>query len=101
MAATDGDSQEVVDSGNAIPNLGEVRVEVHAVDISVSSNSGSTSLDWDEDFGGGEVYVQVSGDEAGDFFASSAGSSQATVEAASTATADGTVTAFVLAVGPE
>jgi hypothetical protein len=100
MAATDGDSRNVINSALAnVWNDGDVRLEVHNTDITVSSNSGSTTVSWNESFADGEVYVFVTGDESGDFSSSSSGSSQATINADNTATASGTVNANVLAVG--
>jgi hypothetical protein len=47
------------------------------------------------------VFVLVSGDADGDFFASATGTSQATVEVAGSSTTGGTVTATVVAFGDD
>lgn len=99
MAATDGDSRELVASSLGLPNIGDMRAEVHAVDISVSSNAGTATVTYDTEFADSEVYALVSGDEGGDFHVDSAGSSQATIGVVNAETASGTVTAYVLVIG--
>lgn len=90
---------DLINAARAIPNL-DKRAEVHTVDISTDSNGdGSATQSWDTAFGGG-VFVLVSGDEGADWFVSSSGTSQATVNVEG-ATANSTVTATVLAVGDD
>lgn len=101
MAATNGDAQEIVRSVLASPNLGDMRVEVHAVDISTGTGgAGSATVSYEEGFAGSEVYPLITGDEGGDWFVSSAGASQATAEVEN-ATASSTVTAYLLVVGKD
>jgi len=88
----------VVESGRASPLLGG-GAEVHEADISTDgSGNGSTTVSWEDSFDDSNVVVLVTGTESGTWFVSSAGASQATVEVEG-ATADGTVTAYVLAAG--
>ena len=71
---------DAINSSRGIPNL-DKRAEVHTADLSTDANGdGSTTVSWDEAFSGG-VFVLVSGDADGDFFASATGTSQATVVA--------------------
>ena len=91
---------DAINSAQAIPNL-DKRAEVHTADLSTDANGdGSTTVSWDEAFSGG-VFVLVSGDADGDFFASATGNSQATVEVAGSSTTGGTVTATVVAFGDD
>jgi len=91
---------DAINSSRGIPNL-DKRAEVHTADLSTDANGdGSTTVSWDEAFSGG-VFVLVSGDADGDFFASASGTSQATVEVAGSSTTGGTVTATVVAFGDD
>lgn len=102
MAATDGDSANVVDSalGN-IWNASDSRVELHAADISTGTGgAGSTTVNWNESFADSEVYAFATAQSDATAFVSSAGSSQATVEV-SGGPASTTVTVNVLAAGTD
>lgn len=103
MAAGDGDSRNVVDTSHAQPwNRDDVRVESHAVAVSTDgSGDGSATVTWNERFDSGEVYVQVTAGSDGDCYVPSSGETQATVSIAGSSTTGGSVTVFVLAVGPE
>jgi hypothetical protein len=88
----------LIDSGQAETQI-EGGVEFETVDVSTdASGNGSTTVSWSREFRDSDVAVFVSGQDTGDFYPSSAGSSQATVQV-SGATADATVTVHVLAVG--
>lgn len=101
MAATDGDSRRTIDRAAGQPwNEDDTREEVHAADISTGTGgAGSTTVTWETEFDGGEVYVTATPDSDARAFVSSAGASQATVEVAG-GPASATVTVYVRATGP-
>lgn len=103
MAASDGDSVEAIASALALPNLGDQRVEAHAVDVSTdASGNGSSTVSWSESFADGTVFAFVTLQTAnGDVAVTSAGSSQCTVQVSGHSTTSGTVTANVLAIGTD
>lgn len=104
MAATDGDSRQLLASSLGLPNVGDVRAEVHTADVSTDSNGdGTATVSWDTEFGDGEVYVILTAqsDEGASFALSvtSSGSSQCTITVSGASTVNGTVTVNVLAIG--
>lgn len=102
MAATNGDSRNTVDTSQGEPwNGGNVREEVHAVDVGTGSGgSGSATVSWNEAFASGEVYPTGNPDADARVHFSSAGASQATVNVEG-GPANSTVTVFVRATGPQ
>lgn len=101
MAATDGDSRRTIDRSAGQPwNEDDTREEVHAVDVATGSGgAGSSTVTWDTEFDGGEVYVTGTPNADARVFASAAGASQATIEVAG-GPANSTVTVYVRATGP-
>lgn len=90
---------ELIRTADAQPTI-EGAAEYHpGVSISTDANGdGSTTVSWDEDFNDGDVAVQVTGTEAGDWHASTSGASQATINVLGAA-AGTTVTCHVTAFG--
>lgn len=102
MAATNGDSVNLVDTAlGAIWNGGDSRVEVHSVDVSTGSGgSGSAAVNYNEAFEDSVVFAFVTGQADGRWYASAAGSSQATVNVDGGA-ANSTLTANLLVIGKD
>jgi hypothetical protein len=77
-------------------------IEVHSAEITTDANGdGSTVVNWEQGFGGGDVFPFVSGAADGFWYTSSAGATQATVEVSGSSTTGGSVDAWVLAIGPD
>jgi hypothetical protein len=92
----------LIESGRADPAQGDFRWERHEVDVDTGTGGGgSTTLNYDEEFADGStVTAHVTATDTGDYFASAAGGTQATIEA-SGAPASSTLTCNVLVIGAE
>ncbi|AGM11205.1 hypothetical protein M197_gp40 [Haloarcula hispanica tailed virus 2] len=103
MASTDGDTRNVVHSAlSAIWNDGDVRVEVHTVDVSTGTGgAGTANVSHNEEFADGEVYAFATPQSSGVTVAvTSAGATQSTVDVTGGA-ASGTETVNLLVIGPD
>lgn len=91
---------DLIRTTRALPNVGQ-RAEVHSADITTDiDGNGSATVSFDRQFRNGDVFVLVTGSDAGNYYVSASGATQATVNVAG-GTASSTVTANVLVVGTE
>jgi hypothetical protein len=101
MAATDT-ALQLIENSLGVFGLAAYTIELHAVSVDTDANgTGSTVVNHEQDFATGDVFPLVTGGADGDFYVSSAGASQTTVNVDGSTTTGGSVSVWLMVVGPD